>query len=87
MTATTTATSSSQQPEQPNEKWTVRYTWRVPEGSTHPQQTESQHASEGTAVDAAVRVLDSQHVDATLKLIRAEVRGPGRDWRAVEWTP
>lgn len=87
MTATTTATNGTRQSEQPHETWTVRYTWHVPEGSTHPQQTESEHPSESAAVDAAVHVLDSQQPDATLKVIRAEMRGPGGEWRAVEWTP
>lgn len=67
--------------------WTARYTWRVPESSTHPEHTHSTHGSESAAVDAAVTVLDSQAPDGALRVVRAELRGPGGGWRTVEWTP
>lgn len=84
MTATTTATSSTRHLNETSE-WTIRYTWRVPEGTLHPEHSETRHGSETAAIDAAVTVLDSQASGAGLRVVRAEVRGPGRDWRTVDW--
>lgn len=85
MTATTTATTT--QHTDHADRWTARYTWHVPEGSSHPEHTERTYGSETAAIDAAVRTLDNQQPDTTLKVIRAEVRGPGGEWRPVEWRP
>lgn len=85
MTATTTALSA-RHPDRISE-WTVRYTWRVPEGSTHPEHTETRHSSETAAIDAAVTVLDNQTPDASARIVRAEVAGPGRDRYTVDWRP
>lgn len=85
MTATTSGTTT--QHTDPAGEWTVRYTWLVPEGSNHAATTQATHPNETAAVDAAVRTLDAQQPDATLKVIRAELRGPGGDWRTVEWRP
>lgn len=68
-------------------EWTVRYTWQVPAGSDHETTTHTTHLSETEAVDAAVVVLDSQQPDAPLKVVRADIRGPGGAWRPVEWRP
>jgi hypothetical protein len=85
VTATTTATA--QQHDLGWSGWTARYTWHVPEGSKHPRQTEIEHGSERRAVEAAVSVLDNQDPLATLRVVRAEVKGPSGEWRKIEWTP
>lgn len=85
MTATTTA-PSTRHPDLVRE-WTVRYTWRVPEGFQHPEHTETRHVSETKAIDAAVSVLDSQTPHSGPRIVRAEVSGPGRDRYTVDWRP
>lgn len=86
-TVTATTMATSRQHTDRTGEWTVRYTWQVPEDREHATTTQTTHRSETAAVDAAVTVLDSQQPDAPLKVIRAEVRGPGGDWRTVEWRP
>lgn len=73
----------------PSPTWTVRYTWRVPEGSTHREYTYTTHGSESRAIDRAVAALDNQEPSATLKVTSVHVRGPQDPkgtWRPVEWS-